>query len=275
MQKYRILNLLLISIVSTISISAESYYDSNTEYNQKPKSIPAKQVIIQNRKTISKLERKVEELETRVSGMVSLIEGINTSIAELKVNGAGVNSSSISSSGSGDNTELIKELGAMIDKINNSYVTKSELNKALGKKSSKPKVTFTKNSTVKKEETKNDSFSTTYSEGVRLYTKKRYDESEKRFILTDRKGYKPAASNYYLGEISYYTKKYEDAIFYYKKSASLYGKAEYIDVLLLHTAISLEKTGDKDEAKIFYNNIINSYPSKKSASIAKSKLRNL
>jgi len=275
MKKYHILNLLLISIVSSISISAESYYDSNTEYNEeKPKSIPAKQVIIQNRKTISKLERKVEELETRVSGMVSLIEGMNSSIAELKVTG-GSNSSSISTSGGSANTELIKELGVMIDKINNSYVTKSELAKALGTKTSRAKVTFTKNPNLNKVETKSDSSSATYGEGVRLYTKKRYDESAKRFTQTDRKGYKPAASNYYLGEISYYTKKYEDAIFYYKKSASLYAKAEYIDVLLLHTAISLEKTGDKEEAKRFYNNILDNYPSKKSASIAKSKLRNL
>ena len=44
-----------------------------------------------------------------------------------------------------------------------------------------------------------------YSEGVRLFQKKRYDEAKKRFVLTDTRGYKPAASNYYLGEIAYYT----------------------------------------------------------------------
>jgi len=274
MNKYHIFNLLFISFTTAITLSAESYYDSNTEYTtQKQKSIPAKQVIIQNRKSITELKRKVEELETRVSGMVSLIEGINISIAELKVNG-GVNSSSISTSGRSDNTELINELGVMIDKINNSYVTKSELEKALSNKNSSTKITFTKNNNLEKVSIKDES-SNTYSEAVRLYTKKHYDEAAKRFINTDRKGYKPAASNYYLGEISYYTKRYEDAIFYYKKSASLYDKAGYIDVLLLHTAISLEKTGDVEQAKIFYNNILNSYPNKKSASIAKSKLRNL
>jgi len=65
-----------------------------------------------------------------------------------------------------------------------------------------------------------------------------------------------AASNYYLGEIAYYTKNYQDAYFYFKKSAGLYDKASYIDTLLLHTAISLEKTGDKAQAKIFYQTVI-------------------
>jgi len=120
-----------------------------------------------------------------------------------------------------------------------------------------------------------NSTSKIYSEGVRLFIKQRYDEAEKRFTITDTKGYKPAASNYYLGEIAYYTKKYEDAIFFYKKSVSLYDQASYIDVLLLHTAISLEKTGDKAQAKTFYKNIIDNYPDKKSAKIAKEKLKKL
>ncbi len=112
-----------------------------------------------------------------------------------------------------------------------------------------------------------------YSEGVRLFANKRYDEAKKRFDITDVEGYKSAASNYYLGEISYYTKKYEDAIFYFKKSAGLNDQASYIDTLLLHTAISLEKSGDMGQASIFYENIIANYPAKRSAEIAKEKLK--
>jgi len=114
-----------------------------------------------------------------------------------------------------------------------------------------------------------------YSEGVRLFVKQAYDEAAKRFTLTAQKGYKPAASNYYLGEIAYYTKKYDDAIFYYKKSAGLYDKAGYMDVLLLHTAISLERTGNKKQAKLFYENVVESYPGKKAAAIAKRRLKKL
>jgi TolA-binding protein len=153
-------------------------------------------------------------------------------------------------------------------------VSKEELQKILdGKKisASKPKI----NKQETNESLEGRSTAKIYSEGVRLFIKQRYDEAEKRFTITDTKGYKPAASNYYLGEIAYYTKKYEDAIFFYKKSVSLYDQASYIDVLLLHTAISLEKTGDKAQAKTFYRNIIDNYPDKKSAKIAKEKLKKL
>jgi len=162
----------------------------------------------------------------------------------------------------------------MIDKINASYVSKEELQKILGGK----KIAVSKPAMKKqeaRESFKGKSTAKIYSEGVRLFIKQRYDEAEKRFTITDTKGYKPAASNYYLGEIAYYTKKYEDAIFFYKKSVSLYDQASYIDVLLLHTAISLEKTGDKAQAKTFYKNIIDNYPDKKSAKIAKEKLKKL
>lgn len=78
-----------------------------------------------------------------------------------------------------------------------------------------------------------------------------------------------------MGEIAYYTKQYEDAIFYFKKSAGLYDKASYIDTLLLHTAVSLDKTGEKTQARVFYENIIENYPTKKTAKIAKDRLKNL
>ena len=241
-------------------------------YNEPRKTIPAKQVIIQNRKTITSLQRRVDELEERLDGMTSLLEGLNATVAEMKM-GMSMNTSQPSGR---DNTTLIKELGVMIDKINAEYVSKEELQRILdGKRSSVSTKKSKKNVTADSESLKGKPTSKIYSEGVRLYVKQRYDEAEKRFVITDKKGYKPAASNYYLGEIAYYTKRYADAIFFYKKSASLYDQANYIDVLLLHTAISLEKTGDKGQAKTFYKNIIENYPDRKSAKIAKSKLKKL
>jgi TolA-binding protein len=161
----------------------------------------------------------------------------------------------------------------MIDKINDNYVSKDELQKIL---KSKGKYTSAgKGQSTSEEPLEGKSSSKLYSEGVRLFVKKRYSEAKKRFTVTDTKGYKPAASNYYLGEIAYYTKKYEDAIFHFKKSAGLYDQASYIDTLLLHTAISLEKTGDKGQARAFYENIVENYQGKKSAKIAKEKLKKL
>jgi len=84
--------------------------------------------------------------------------------------------------------------------------------------------------------------------------------------------YKPAASNYYLGEIAYYTHNYQEAVSYFKLSASLYDQASYMDVLFLHTAIALEKSGEKEQARSFYQHVIDAYPNKKSASIARNRI---
>lgn len=232
-------------------------------------------VISQNKKTIAALKRTVAEQNERIDGLSSIVEGLSATVNELQ---QGTQSTTPQGAGV-DNTALLKELGAMIDKINGDYVSKAELQKAL---SAKGKYVPTAKETSKKTKTKtNDdalagkSSKNLYSEGVRLFVKQRYDEAKKRFTLTDTKGYKPAASNYYLGEISYYTKQYEDAIFYFKKSAGLYDKASYIDTLLLHAAVSLEKTGQKDQARVFYENIIANYKGKKTAKIAKDKLKKL
>ena len=266
-------NLLLISILSPVFILAEySEYGYNREYNSGDNgpvrtSIPAKEVIVQNRKTITSLKRQLAEQRERIDGLTSIIEGLNASVAELKMNPV-----SSTMNGGNDNTALLKELGVMIDKINDNYVSKEELQKALRgkyKPSSAKSKNLSSNSIGEKPS------SQLYSEGVRLFIKKRYSDAKKRFTLTDKKGYKPAASNYYLGEVAYYTKKYEDAIFYFKKSVGLYDQASYIDVLLLHTAISLDKTGDKSQAKTFYQNIIDNYEGRNSAKIAKQRLRKL
>ncbi len=231
-------------------------------------STSSQNMIAKNKRTISSLKRQVSEQNERIDGLTSLIEGLNATIGEMQESRGG------GSSRQGDNhVVLLKELGAMIDEINHNYVSKAELQKIM--KSKGQYASLGKKKTTVNRSPESKSTSKLYSEGVRLFVKKRYDEAKKRFTITDAKGYKPAASNYYLGEIAYYTKKYEDAIFYFKKSAGLYDQASYIDVLLLHTAISLANSGDKEQARVFYENIIENYQDKKSAKIAKARLKKL
>jgi TolA-binding protein len=84
--------------------------------------------------------------------------------------------------------------------------------------------------------------------------------------------YKPAQSHYMVGEIEYYRNNYAEAIAYFKKSATLYSKASYMPTLLLHTAISMEKTGDKKNAEVFYDAVIAQFPDSTQADSAKKKL---
>ncbi len=212
-----------------------------------------------SRRSLSVMKQKIAAQDERIDGLTTIIEGLSASLHKLQIresHNATVNTDI-------PNDELLKKLANMIDDINANYVSKEEFYVALGKKQSKVKIK------------KNKSTASLYSEGVRLFVKKRYADAQKRFTITDAKRYKPAASNYYLGEIAYYTKQYEDAIFYFKKSAGLYDQASYIDTLLLHTAVSLDKSGDKSQAKAFYENIIANYKGKKSAKIAKDRLKKL
>jgi len=222
-------------------------------------------------KTMASMRQRIMEQDERIDGLTTIIEGLSASLNELRASGQyKIEDKSVDSS-----DELLQKLAVMIDEINANYVRKDELSQLLHKKNTtkvqKGHSLEEKDNTSKKAK----SNATLYSEGVRYFVKKRYDEAKKRFSITDKKGYKPAASNYYLGEIAYYTKQYEDAIFYYKKSVGLYDKASYIDTLLLHTAISLDKTGKKSQAKVFYENIIDNYPTKKTAKIAKDRLKKL
>ena len=248
----------------TVLILAEpSVYGNSSGLYAKDK------MVVKNKKTIAFLQQKIAQQNERIDGLMSVLEGLSTTVNELRNS-----QNSVGQSGNQGDSVLLKELGSMIDKINANYVSKDELRTIMQGKKVETTPAATKE-TSQKEDISTKNVKELYSEGVRLFVKNRYDEAKKRFTITDTKGYKPAASNYYLGEIAYYTKAYDDAVFYFKKSAGLYDKASYIDTLLLHTAISLEKNGEKEQARAFYENIIENYANKKTASIAKDKLKNL
>jgi len=215
-----------------------------------------------NRNRIMLLQQKVAEQKERIDGLTSLIEGLSASLAQMRD----------SHSKEAQLEEKIRLLEAKVAKLE---ADSKQRNVPYRQNGIQEKRVSKKNHTAADTSLSTKAPSKLYSEGVRMFVKKQYDEAAKRFTLSAKKGYKPAASNYYLGEIAYYTKQYDDAIFYYKKSAGLYDKAGYMDVLMLHTAISLERTGKKAQAKAFYENVIENYPGKKAASIAKRKLRKL
>lgn len=253
-------------LFTSLTIQAES-----SLFGPSKSEVANQKLSAQNKEQITELIRRINALNERVYGLTTVVEGLNTTINELRRS-----QSAQPASNAGD----FSVLEIQIERIRRECVTHKELDgliaagqKSGTKKSSSAKTTNKKQSSEALMSGKTNS--ALYSEGVRLFQKKKYSDARKRFVITQSKNYKPAASNYYLGEIAYYTKKYSDAIFYFKKSAGLYDQASYIDTLLLHTAISLEKTGDKPQAKVFYQTIIEDYPRKKSAKIAKRNLNKL
>jgi len=247
----RVLSLLL-WIPLTLSMGYGESFEEQLSISQK------------NRDEISLLKQQVAELTERLDGVTTLIEGFNGVIEELK---------------QPKNQKLWEEtemrLNVLEAKV--ALLSKGNLSELPDNNSSEENLTQPK--AEPKEET-TPKLSTLpkaklYSQGVRLFLKHKYSDAKERFMITKTKNYKPAASNYYLGEIAYSTQRYEDAINYFKKSIQIYDQANYNDILLLHTAISLEKIGDKEEAKSFYKILIENYPNKPTTSTAKENLKNL
>ena len=252
-------------------------------YNNRANFMSPQQAISKNRKRLITLQNKVLQQNEQIDGLKSIVEGLSATVHGLEQRVQYQNKQDNKQ----NNGTLLQDLGKMIDEINEKYVSKEELKMALNSKSSgmivnhseiekalQGKSTIIQNISQKKPH-KSHKPADIYRKGVKAYIHKQFNEAKKYFTQTDEKGYKVAASNFYLGEISYYSKAYENAVFYYKKSAGLDDSVSYIDTLLLHAAISLEKIGNKKQAKMFYENIIENYAGKRTAEIAAKKLKNL
>ncbi|CAA6813103.1 MAG: TPR repeat containing exported protein; Putative periplasmic protein contains a protein prenylyltransferase domain [uncultured Sulfurovum sp.] len=219
------------------------------------------QAVLENKKTLQMLYNKITEQQRKIDGLTTVIEGQNREILELKES---LTSQQENSTLIDQNTtySLLLEMGQTVDFINNTYVTKDELKKALAGSRSSSSLGSPIGSNS----------ADIYRQGVQFFGKRSYSTAKVRFEQTVAQNYKPAASNYYLGEIAYYTHNYKDAVSYFKLSASLYDQASYMDVLFLHTAISLDKSGEKEQAQSFYQHVIDTYPNKKAASIARNRM---
>jgi len=226
------------------------------------------QSVLENKKTLQMLYNKMTEQQRKIDGLTTVIEGQNKEILELKEQlESQLNEKGTTSEDANRTYSMLLELGQTIDQINNTYVTKSELQNLLaGGQSSATMSSSIESAPV----TTNPADS--YRKGVQLFSTRSYSAAKSHFEQMVAINYKPAASNYYLGEIAYYTHNYQDAVTYFKLSASLYDQASYMDVLFLHTAISLDKSGEKEQARSFYQHVINTYPNKKSASIARNRI---
>lgn len=228
---------------------------------------------------------EVDSLRERIDGLQTVIEAISSSTRENKLklksledekNNNSEYDKRIAESIQINSKEIekinlqISEISKLIDSINTTYVTKEEFNSFVNNVN---KVKDPKSSTKQKKSQNSDmSDSDIETKAKELYDKKLYGESLEYYKQLIEKNYKPANAHYMVGEIEYYRKNYADAVAYFKKSATLHSKASYMPTLMLHTAVSMEKSGDKANAKVFYDAIITQYPNSTHAETAKKKL---
>ena len=187
--------------------------------------------------------------------------------------------------------KAVSKISKLVNKINSRYVSSSELRtnmdqfvtraefenlkKAMGIKSSANLVTEkVKSNNVSKKLTSADK-KKMLREAKSQFEKQYFKYAIPKFEQLAALNYKPAESNYYLGEMWYVRKKFDLAISHFKKSAILNDKAAYMPTLLLHSAISFEKTNDKENASSFYSTLIDLYPESSESKIANKNLSKL
>ncbi len=236
---------------------------------------------------------EVDSLRERIDGLQTIIESIGTSSRENKIKIKSLEDEKTNGSEydkrvaesiqvNAKDIETIKlqlvEISKLIDTINNSYITKEEFN-LLVDDVNKFKDLVAKELKVgtKSKKTQNSEAPSADidAKAKDLYNKKQYSEAIEQYKLLISKNYKPAQSHYMIGESEYYKNNYAEAIAYFKKSATLYDKASYMPTLMLHTAISMEKTGDKKNAEVFYGALVSQFPDTPQAESAKGKLASL
>lgn len=137
----------------------------------------------------------------------------------------------------------------------------------------KPQSKQPQNEVKPKVNLKDKKLSEVFKEGEEFFKNKNYESAEEYLQFAIKGNYKPARGNYLLGEVAFAQKRYEDAIYYYKTSATRYDKADYMPRLMLNSAKSFNAINEKDNAKRFLETLISLYPKSNEAQEAKKLLK--
>lgn len=278
---------LLLSL--TLSASEPSVFGAGDLNNPNPYGLTHEEkLILENKKELQAVIQKnnaqgakVETVTERLDGMQGIIEGLGQRSNEQailiqkiqeRMNGDTNTSESIDnlSKQIAANTEniaqfkiLLEELSVVVDGINANYVTKDQFALLL----KQLKVNVPNSSAPIKMDNK-----AIEQEGYKLFDQKKYTEAQSYFEQMVQKKHKVSEALFMIGESYFEQKKYKDAIAYYKDSASRNEKALYMPTLLLHSGISMEKSGDSAAAKAFYQATISKYAGSGAAKEAQERL---
>lgn len=279
--------IILIGVVTGVSLllaNEPSVYGAGNIDSSSPYGLTTtEQNVLNNRKQVQKLLNQVSEHQSRIAGLTTVVDGLNNQVLDLKEQLKESRKAESKRDEASAKLEedykksytLLLELGKMIDQINNNYLTKADLGIFQNNNSNNMIIdgrSYTNTTQQPENQQYGSDISDIYREGVELFSHKSYLAAADKFRQSIAQNYKLAPSSYYLGEIAYFTNDYYSAISYYKKSASIYDKASYMKILYLHTALSLSKTGQHDQARGFFKYVLDNYPGTKSAEIAQNNL---
>ena len=305
----------LLFVITSLTVAEEvSVYGASNQDSSYGLSATEKH-ILKNQSNISNLSSKLEEINSlvksingRLEGLESTYEGDSRKLNDLslKLNqssdlASNEQASNVNQSDLNSLKAALTKLTTIVNKINAEYVSSTELEKnmqqfvtreefeavkkAMGIKTpqgsskttveAKEKIVDTTSAVSSVELKTADDKIKFMADAKKDYDAKIYNSAIPKFEKLIEVNYKPAENNYYLGDMLFKRKKYDQAIVHFKKSAMLNDKASYMPTLLLNSAISFENTKDKDNAKNFYSTLIELYPNSQEAKTAKTNLNKL
>lgn len=305
----------LLFVITSLTVAEEvSVYGASNQDSSYGLSASEKH-ILKNQSNISNLSSKLDEINGlvksingRLEGLESTYEGDSKKLNDLslKLNqssdlASNEQASNVNQSDLNSLKAALTKLTTMVNKINAEYVSSTELEKNMQQFVTREEFEAVKKAmgiktpqgsaktTVEPKEKLLDTTSNNNSvelktaddkikfmaEAKKDYDAKIYNNAIPKFEKLIEINYKPAENNYYLGDMLFKRKKYDQAIVHFKKSAMLNDKASYMPTLLLNSAISFENTKDKDNAKNFYSTLIELYPKSQEAKTAKTNLNKL
>ena len=297
--------LLLSCLLPIFSLAAEpSAFGAGDLSSSNPYGLTSNEkVLLETKQNLHKVsvksnnqENELDSLRERIDGLQSIIESLSRKAHNNKINLKKQNElNSFKSQNTSEyekrlseivtaNTQSIEkqkivmqEMSLLIDTINKEYVSKSEFNTLVNDvnafKVLVAKELKSNSKHVNKSSSSKKSSAALYNEASNFYKKKYYTKAIANYDELIKRKYKPAYAHYMIGEMNYKRKNYSDAISYFKKSSSLYAKASYMPNLMLHTAVSMKKTGDSAHANAFFEAIVAKYPNSAEARDAKSFLQ--
>jgi len=252
-------------------------------------------VILETKKELSKVAKKssyqdneLDSLRERIDGLQSIVESLSRKAHNNKINlqkfqqnnevGLKANSeyekrlaqSIQENSVKLENLKnLLAELSKTVDEINLHYITKAEFNTLVSDINEFKALMAKELKNASGGSAQKISSAKLYNKAKYYYDKKYYTKAIESYEELIRRKYRPAYAHYMIGEMYFKRKDYAKAISYFKKSSKLYSKASYMPNLMLHTAIAMQKTGDRSHAQAFFGAIIKKYPSSKEAKVAR------
>lgn len=207
---------------------------------------------------IAKIDGKTGQLDEKTSANRDSFIVLSQDFADLKTYVA--QSRELQDKNQENIKTVLSELGSLIDSINTNYISKDKFAQLASSVAKLEEQIGQSSIDQQKDTLGTKSGSALLEEATALFDKKSYNEAKARFDILVEKNYKPARSNFYLGEIAYATKSYKTAILHYKKSISLYDKADYMPQLLYHTGVSFTKLKDSAQARNFFDALKTGYP---------------